>query len=735
MSENDSIGVLRQARALFETGNLRESFALLCAAVAAHPNLLPSVETSIYRVYKALADGCDSPRDVCDAFQRAATAIPNSARLSDDMGTRLHSWGFHREALAHYRHALAIDSTFLRARDSLEGVTNFLVERWHYRMLNDIRRNGAYRRAIERAVNEYDCTDVLDIGCGTGILSMTACRAGARRVVACDLSKTMCDIAKKVFLANGMNDRIDLVHSSSNDIRLTEKMSLVVTEIVDAGLLGEGIVPTLRHAWKCLLAPNGRVIPAGATVYACLVECEAIRKQSRLCCELDVDGVTLIGSDYEEVSETGRMQREPYTSEKLNTLRGGFRELTAPVRLFRVDFSNPEVPLPDPVTVPVQIVRSGQLDAVVTWFVLHLDDVDELSTDTESESCWEQAVYPVPCAQTVDVLDGDWVDVRSSCTETRIEVTVVPKQKEKQNETNQVIFIPRDVLASLNDSNYQEKLKTALISLMSPAKGAKEVILDLSRSFPYACLQAIRKNGAECHLCRLDSRLSSLLRSFSEEVDVQCLADVLQSIKKDSKCIVLFDPVGKRGTLREGLLEKISSTIHSLVKATGSCPRVLPQKLTIFGTCLASPALRANSQVLGSIPTLGFDIARFVNEYQVTLQIDLDLTTLPHAVVTKPIPFISVDFLFDYKSPHWDHYKEEKIVTAMQSESITAIAFWYEICLADKYIINTGPEFSNSHFRQAALLLPEDLQVVKGDSLSVTALLRDSCIDFKVVKN
>ena len=46
------------------------------------------------------------------------------------------------------------------------------------------------------------------------------------------------------------------------------------------------------------------------------------------------------------------------------------------------------------------------------------------------------------------------------------------------------------------------------------------------------------------------------------------------------------------------------------------------------------------------------------------------------------------------QSPHWDHYKEEKIVTAMQSESITAIAFWYEICLADKYIINTGPEFS-----------------------------------------
>lgn len=35
------------------------------------------------------------------------------------------------------------------------------------------------------------------------------------------------------------------------------------------------------------------------------------------------------------------------------------------------------------------------MDAVVVWFVLHLDDEHTLSTSPSEETCWEQAVYPV----------------------------------------------------------------------------------------------------------------------------------------------------------------------------------------------------------------------------------------------------------------------------------------------------------------------------------------------------
>jgi hypothetical protein len=64
------------------------------------------------------------------------------------------------------------------------------------------------------------------------------------------------------------------------------RVPLVVTETVDVGLLGEGIVPTVRHAWKELLrakrsASPGKVIPSTATVYGCLIECEHVRRHSR----------------------------------------------------------------------------------------------------------------------------------------------------------------------------------------------------------------------------------------------------------------------------------------------------------------------------------------------------------------------------------------------------------------------------------------------------------------------
>ena len=71
------------------------------------------------------------------------------------------------------------------------------------------------------------------------------------------------------------------------------RVCLVVTETVDAGLLGEAIVPTLRHAWSELLLPRqpsegtnpitrcGHVIPCGATVYVMAIECQEIARQSR----------------------------------------------------------------------------------------------------------------------------------------------------------------------------------------------------------------------------------------------------------------------------------------------------------------------------------------------------------------------------------------------------------------------------------------------------------------------
>ena len=84
-------------------------------------------------------------------------------------------------------------------------------------MLNDRERNHAYNLAIRRAVTELlsekesvsgggddgKKVTVLDVGAGTGILSLMAARAGAGRIWACEMNPLLCDVARETVAAEG----------------------------------------------------------------------------------------------------------------------------------------------------------------------------------------------------------------------------------------------------------------------------------------------------------------------------------------------------------------------------------------------------------------------------------------------------------------------------------------------------------------------------------------------------
>lgn len=75
------------------------------------------------------------------------------------------------EACSYFQRAIKCNPGFLPARRNLQGSYNLLVERWHFRMLNDSVRNDAYRAAITRRVlQQGPGSSVLDIGTGTGVL-------------------------------------------------------------------------------------------------------------------------------------------------------------------------------------------------------------------------------------------------------------------------------------------------------------------------------------------------------------------------------------------------------------------------------------------------------------------------------------------------------------------------------------------------------------------------------------
>ena len=73
------------------------------------------------------------------------------------------------EAASYFRKVLQLNQNNIMARENLENLYSHLMDRWHFRMLNDHTRNSAYFTAIEKVIaNGYN--QILDIGAGTGLL-------------------------------------------------------------------------------------------------------------------------------------------------------------------------------------------------------------------------------------------------------------------------------------------------------------------------------------------------------------------------------------------------------------------------------------------------------------------------------------------------------------------------------------------------------------------------------------
>ena len=74
-------------------------------------------------------------------------------------------------------------------------------------MLKDTVRTDAYRDFIYENKHLFKGKTVLDVGCGTGILSMFCARAGAAKVIAVDNSDII-DFARENVYKNGMGETI-----------------------------------------------------------------------------------------------------------------------------------------------------------------------------------------------------------------------------------------------------------------------------------------------------------------------------------------------------------------------------------------------------------------------------------------------------------------------------------------------------------------------------------------------
>lgn len=137
----------------------------------------------------------------------------------------------------------------------------------HLEMLQDSVRTGAYLRAIREIVRPGD--RVLDFGCGTGVLSIFAERAGAGRVYALERS-TMLSAAELIFAENGCT-RIEPVFGDGDVVELPTQVDVIVSEWMGHFLFAERMLEPLIGLRDRFLRPGGRMIPARCSLHASLV--------------------------------------------------------------------------------------------------------------------------------------------------------------------------------------------------------------------------------------------------------------------------------------------------------------------------------------------------------------------------------------------------------------------------------------------------------------------------------
>ena len=141
-------------------------------------------------------------------------------------------------------------------------------------MLQDTVRTDAYRDFIYGNKHLFAGKTVLDVGCGTGILSMFCAKAGAARVISVDNSSII-EKAKIIIAANGLSDRITCVRGMMEEISLPdgiEKVDIIVSEWMGYCLLFEAMLDSVLYARDKYLKPDGLMIPSHCTLHLASLE-------------------------------------------------------------------------------------------------------------------------------------------------------------------------------------------------------------------------------------------------------------------------------------------------------------------------------------------------------------------------------------------------------------------------------------------------------------------------------
>ncbi|KAL0312911.1 UNVERIFIED_CONTAM: protein arginine N-methyltransferase 1.6 [Sesamum radiatum] len=601
-------------------------------------------------------------------------------------------------------------------------------------MLNDARRNRAFRQAIDKTVTG-PC-HVLDIGAGTGLLSMMAARAMGLSestgssglngmVTACESYLPMVKLMKKVLRANGMDGKIRIINKRSDEldigVDIPSRADVLVSEILDSELLGEGIIPTLQHAHDKLLIENPQTVPYRATIYGQLVECTYLWEMHDLVNrEAGVsDGIRLVPNGMFDLLGVKRQQYAMHC----NSMKEGIKLLSEPFKVFDFDFwrrpdSSRETEL------HIKATNDGTVHAIISWWLLQLDsggtifystgpdwihcpsDLKELNSSFPSSGnwCdhWKQSVW-FTSSSGLHVFKDEEVQLYAVHTETSISYQFETSQNKKSVTRRDFcirdcqIVLPPERIALYGDNYWR--------CLMLNAIG-KALLFDLNFSSIFFSFFSCVREYISCVLVADDSIF---------------LAIAVAHLSKSSHVIPLFPGLGKKGS---EYLQRVAAAnnytmdrIEVLKKDLQSTLQDSNQrKISLF---VAEPFYYGNDSVLP------WQNLRFWKDRTLLDSVlSKDALIMPCRGLLRAcamyLPILSETTTileFDFSKP-MSSCSGKTQVPFRESGMCHGFVLWIDWVLdaEDNTVLSTGPD--KRHWKQAVKLLSEPLEVGDADIFS-----------------
>ncbi len=357
-------------------------------------------------------------------------------------------------------------------------------------MAGDGVRMDAYARAIARVVKPGSI--VLDLGAGTGILSLLAVRAGAKRVHAVDPNPAIWLVPE---IASANEAAGIVVHArSSLDLTLAEPADVVVSDLRGTTPLNDDHVDAIRDARARLLRPGGVLVPAKDRLFVAPVE--------------SVDLWRSLARGWETFERLGFDARAARTSVLNSFYNDSYRPLaasdllTAGASWAELEYATYEAaPLEGTVEMPV--TRSGVAHGLAVWFEATVHEDIRYTTAPGHQLAYGRAFLPL--LEPVPLACGDCftVTMRADARGTRWawdsevrDATGARRAKWRQSTFFGAPTAPESLLRS--SSTYKPKRSSRgerLLSILSALDGAcsvEEIAAAIEAKHPSGALGAQR---------------------------------------------------------------------------------------------------------------------------------------------------------------------------------------------------------------------------------------------------